>query len=101
MARGIYILADDDVLEHCNYDSGVVVQPVINWAVLGLIENIDNLCVSRGFPEPWAGIRGMKEEGDGLVDRDGKRLDFLHWAGKPVEEKFYSSVWRFYRSMSE
>lgn len=87
--------------EYCDYESGVVVQPVINWVVLSLVEKIDNLCMSRGFPEPWAGIRGMKEEGNGLVDRNGKKLDFLHWAGKPVEEKFYSSVWRFYRSMSD
>jgi hypothetical protein len=49
----------------------------------------------------WAGTPGFRADGARLLDaRVGRRLRFLHWAGRPIGPGGpYFDVWRHYREL--
>lgn len=99
----------DDTLRECSmhreyfdFSQGVTDQPILNYLVLKLIPKRCNLVkIPGGGPGSWAGSRNFQNLDYVLYDQ-GKRLQYLHWAGTPIKPGgSYWELWEHYRYLHE
>lgn len=88
--------------EYFDFSSQVTDQPILNYLVLKSIPDRLNLVKTpEGAAGSWAGSVHFTEVDRILYDR-GKRLKYLHWAGKPMRTGGpYRELWEYYRYLHE
>ena len=88
--------------DYFDFTEGVTDQPVVNYLVLKNIPKRMNLVkVPEGAPGNWGGSSHFKEIDHILYDK-GKRLQYIHWAGTPIQPGgAYWKIWEYYRYLHE